>query len=255
MTETVEPKKEEQSKTAASGPTIGRETIGGPTPRVSSVAGDGKPKGDKPQDEKNPERKWPEFKVPNPDFFNKVFEEAMKMSQSLSKLLVKSTLVAAVLTGFAKKETQQSVDNEPPKATLTVGTLGVKVFKAEMKNGDKSTDFEGNMIGAQMAKEVVGKVVSEKEQDLLFEANPIEKSKQKSNVDLLREGVTPAKDSSDDKKSGMPWEVAVATAGAAVLAAAAMEKNKTQRKDGKETRGPMTVADMARAGNKRTAGR
>ena len=89
------------------------------------------------------------------------------------RFAVKGLLALTVLTGFAKKETQEPVDNEPPKATLEVGTLGVRLMKASINNGNKETDFEGNMALAQGAKEVVGKAFPKEKQDKLFEENPI----------------------------------------------------------------------------------
>jgi hypothetical protein len=180
----------------------------------------------------------------------------MKVARVSGKSVARWVLVAAVLTGFAKKETQPAADHEPPKATLTVGTLGMKVFKAEIKNGDKSTDFEANMVGAQTAKELVGKVMPEEEQDKLFEANPIEKIRQKSNADLLQEGSTPVQDTpADEKESGLPWKAAVAVAGVAALAAAATEKSKAKKKDGNDPQTPISVARMAQARGKGPANR
>jgi len=187
---------------------------------------------------------------------DKMAKGFMKLARVSGKSIARWVLVAAALTSFARKETQPAADHEPPKATLTVGTLGMKVFKAEIKNGDKSTDFDANMVGAQAAKELVGKVIPEKEQDKLFEANPIEKSRQKSNADLLQEGSTPVQDApTDDKGSGFPWRAAVAVAGAAALAAAATEKSKEKKKEGNDQQNPISVARMAQARGKGPANR
>ena len=126
---------------------------------------------------KGPEFRAPEFKTPDPikRAIDRSLESITKMIPGLSKFVAKSILALTVLTGFAKKETQEPVGNEPPKATLTVGTLGMRLMKASINNGDKSTDFEANMVLAQGAKEVVGKVFPEEEQNKLFEEKPIEK--------------------------------------------------------------------------------
>ena len=117
-----------------------------------------------------PKSPGPEFKVPTlPDWY-------WKAIGAVSRAMAKVLLAAAVLTGFAEKKTQEPTagDKEPPKATLNVGTLGVTVAKVKINNGDKTTDFDGNMPLAKAAKEVVGKVLPQSEQDKLFEDKPIE---------------------------------------------------------------------------------
>lgn len=107
------------------------------------------------------------------DTFGKVLDYTMKLGHRLAVLLARCSLAAMILTGFAKKETEQSADGEPPKTTLTAGTLGMKVLKVKINGGNRETDFDANMMYAQAAKEVVGKLMTEKEQDHLFKSEPI----------------------------------------------------------------------------------
>ena len=93
----------------------------------------------------------------------------------MSILAAKGILALSVLTGFAEKKTDTptATDKEPPKATLNVGTLGVTVAKVKINNGNKATDFDANMPLAKAAREVVGSVLPQSEQDKLFMENPI----------------------------------------------------------------------------------
>ena len=126
-----------------------------------------RPKG--PTNTPPPNSPGPEFKVPTlPDWY-------WKGIRAVTRALPKALLAAAVLTGFAEKKTDTptAADKEPPRATLNVGTLGVTVAKVKINNGDKTTDFDANMPLAKAAKEVVGTVLPQSEQDKLFTDNPI----------------------------------------------------------------------------------
>lgn len=69
-------------------------------------------------------------------------------------------LVAAALAGtaFAQKETRQDPKTNESKSVVWVGTLGVTLMTATVK-GNKDTDFNVQMIGAEKAKKVMNRLI------------------------------------------------------------------------------------------------
>lgn len=69
-------------------------------------------------------------------------------------------LVAAALAGtaFAQKETRQDPKTNESKSVVRVGTLGVTLMTATVK-GNKDTDFNVQMIGAEKAKKVMNRLI------------------------------------------------------------------------------------------------
>ncbi len=70
-------------------------------------------------------------------------------------------LAMAVLTGYAKKETQESQNGEAPKSVLSVGSLGVPLFKVDMNSGNKDSDFYARLFLADKVNQVVGDKIAE----------------------------------------------------------------------------------------------
>lgn len=70
-------------------------------------------------------------------------------------------LTAAALAGtaFAQKETSQDPMTHEPRSVVRVGTLGVTLMNATFK-GNKDTDFNIRMIGAEKARKAVEKMLS-----------------------------------------------------------------------------------------------
>lgn len=70
-------------------------------------------------------------------------------------------LAAAALAGtaFAQKETSQDPTTHEPRSVVRVGTLGVTLMNATFK-GNKDTDFNIRMIGAEKARKAVEKMLS-----------------------------------------------------------------------------------------------
>ena len=70
-------------------------------------------------------------------------------------------LAAAALAGtaFVQKETSQDPMTHEPRSVVRVGTLGVTLMNATFK-GNKDTDFNIRMIGAEKARKAVEKMLS-----------------------------------------------------------------------------------------------
>ena len=70
-------------------------------------------------------------------------------------------LAAAALAGtaFVQKETSQDPTTHEPRSVVRVGTLGVTLMNATFK-GNKDTDFNIRMIGAEKARKAVEKMLS-----------------------------------------------------------------------------------------------
>lgn len=70
-------------------------------------------------------------------------------------------LAAAALAGtaFAQKETSQDPTTHEPQSVVRVGTLGVTLMNTTFK-GNKDTDFNIRMIGAEKARKAVEKMLS-----------------------------------------------------------------------------------------------
>ena len=70
-------------------------------------------------------------------------------------------LAAAALAGtaFVQKETSQDPTTHEPRSVVRVGTLGVTLMNATFK-GNKDTDFNSRMIGAEKARKAVEKMLS-----------------------------------------------------------------------------------------------
>ena len=73
----------------------------------------------------------------------------------LVRLLVAAALVG---TAFAQKETSQDPKTNESKSVVRVGTLGVTLMAATVK-GNKDTDFNVQMIGAEKAKKVMNQLI------------------------------------------------------------------------------------------------
>lgn len=100
------------------------------------------------------------------DIFNHA-KNTFKWWQKIAKPMAKVALTMAILSSWAKKETEPATaDNPEPKAVLTAGTLGMTLMKTEMNNGDKTTDFDGKMILAESAKKVLRNFLSTASIDL-----------------------------------------------------------------------------------------
>lgn len=94
-----------------------------------------------------------------------VSENNPRPSYSLRQLKVARVrlvrlLVAAALAGtaFAQKETSQDPKTNESKSFVRVGTLGVTLMAATVK-GNKDTDFNVQMIGAEKAKKVMNQLI------------------------------------------------------------------------------------------------
>ncbi len=94
-------------------------------------------------------------------------KNTFKWWQKIAKPMAKVALTMAILSSWAKKETEPATaDNPEPKAVLTAGTLGMTLMKTEMNNGDKTTDFDGKMILAEPAKKTLRNFLSTASIDL-----------------------------------------------------------------------------------------
>lgn len=99
------------------------------------------------------------------DFFNSNKSRNSSPYSAQQLKIIRTRLVrllaAAALAGtaFAQKETSQDPTTHEPQSVVRVGTLGVTLMNATFK-GNKDTDFNIRMIGAEKARKAVEKMLS-----------------------------------------------------------------------------------------------
>ncbi len=107
------------------------------------------------------------------------------------KGMLYSGILAALLTAYAEKQTEQEPTDHAPKAVLNVGTLGVTLVKADIEHGNPETDFNARTVFAETTKEAVNDVqkvlgITDEEADVFFKPNPRAESKRLAQEKTLK---------------------------------------------------------------------
>ncbi len=82
----------------------------------------------------------------------KMEREFKKLGKSTGKILASFGLLAALLSSYAEKTTEQGPNDNAPKSVLRIGTLGIPLVRAEL-SPNPGTDFSIQTIGAESMKE------------------------------------------------------------------------------------------------------